>query len=350
MRRFLFTSAVVFFLFLVPVGHAQEADRVVRLFMSDGQFKSHPIRVYVTADIAEHMKPELRLTGRHTMTDQKEGGDRLLKPVVVARHQTWMAVVEGEKVSCQGTLLLFDLNHYPIPFYKAMMRLTPTLKWQAYGSILTSTRMAVGDREVYVGNSVGAFGWSLLLIAMLVLFIGLMARGFKGRAADLFRSPDGYLSLWRTQLAAWTVAIGGVTVGYGMIRLEVPQIPESLVALMGLSLATGGISYARASGAPVRNAVSVASPAGPGTARLPRLRLSDLVVDTRMGSDDGDLSIAKAQMVFWTGLMLTLFVTKSMLDGTLWEVPWQMVTLMGMSQAGYLGPKLYRGRPSNECG
>lgn len=30
------------------------------------------------------------------------------------------------------------------------------------------------------------------------------------------------------------------------------------------------------------------------------------------------------------------------LEGALWEVPWQMVTLMGMSQAGYLGPKFVK--------
>jgi hypothetical protein len=53
-----------------------------------------------------------------------------------------------------------------------------------------------------------------------------------------------------------------------------------------------------------------------------------------------ELSIAKAQMVFWTGLMLALFVIKSVLDGRLWDVPWEMVALMGMSQAGYVSGSL----------
>jgi hypothetical protein len=30
------------------------------------------------------------------------------------------------------------------------------------------------------------------------------------------------------------------------------------------------------------------------------------------------------------------------MEGALWEVPWQMVALMGMSQAGYLGPKFVK--------
>jgi hypothetical protein len=45
-------------------------------------------------------------------------------------------------------------------------------------------------------------------------------------------------------------------------------------------------------------------------------------------------------MFFWTVLMVTLFLIKSILNGVVWEVPWQMVTLMGISQAGYLAPKI----------
>ncbi len=72
-----------------------------------------------------------------------------------------------------------------------------------------------------------------------------------------------------------------------------------------------------------------------------RAQLGDLVADHL-----GEISIAKAQMVFWTGLMLVLFLTKSTIDGVLWEVPWQIVTLMGMSQAGYLGPKFVKHKVS----
>jgi hypothetical protein len=53
-----------------------------------------------------------------------------------------------------------------------------------------------------------------------------------------------------------------------------------------------------------------------------------------------ELSLAKAQMLFWTVLLLVLFVSKSILDGVVWEVPWALVALMGFSQAGYLAPKI----------
>jgi hypothetical protein len=45
-------------------------------------------------------------------------------------------------------------------------------------------------------------------------------------------------------------------------------------------------------------------------------------------------------MIFWTLLLLVLFVAKSILDGVIWDVPWPLVALMGFSQAGYLAPKL----------
>ena len=45
-------------------------------------------------------------------------------------------------------------------------------------------------------------------------------------------------------------------------------------------------------------------------------------------------------MLFWTILLLVIFLSKSILDGAIWEVPWPLVALMGFSQAGYLAPKL----------
>ena len=54
---------------------------------------------------------------------------------------------------------------------------------------------------------------------------------------------------------------------------------------------------------------------------------------------EGELSLSKAQMIFWTILLVILFVSKSVLDGAIWEVPWALVALMGFSQAGFLVPK-----------
>lgn len=44
-------------------------------------------------------------------------------------------------------------------------------------------------------------------------------------------------------------------------------------------------------------------------------------------------------MSFWTILLPVLFVSTSIVDGVLWDIPWPLVGLMGVSQAGYVLPK-----------
>lgn len=312
----------------------------VHLYMPDGQLLSHPIRVYVTPDIPESLDPRLRLAGSHEVTQKLPGEDELIKPVVLATHQSWQETVLGQKVTRTGTLLLFDLRSYPIHPFKATVRLTPTLYWKAAPQDRGRNRKAVGGKEVYIGKSTGVIGYTLALVAALLIFIMAVSRAVKGKAIFLLCGSDGKLSLSRSQMALWTLAIGGVLFGYGLFHIDVPEIPDSLVALMGLSLATTGISYARVSkltAAPASTPAAAApAPAAPPSAPS-GARLGDLVADS-----SGELSIAKAQMIFWTGLMLVLFLTKSVMEGALWEVPWQMVTLMGMSQAGYLGPKFVK--------
>jgi len=236
-----------------------------------------------------------------------------------------------------GTLLIFDLTDYPIPRYKAMTRVTPILIWKENDS----ERTAVATHEIYLADTVGTLIWTLVLDLSLVIMIALVSGREKRNPLYLFCGPEGRLSLWRTQMAAWTVSIGSLVVAYGLIRLEIPDIPHSLVALMGLSLATGGIGYigGKETEAATKQAAGSQSPRRP--------RLSDLLLDFTDKPIEGELSIAKAQMVFWTGLMLALFVTKSALDGVLWDVPWVVVALTGMCQAGYVSPKLVRDKPKN---
>jgi hypothetical protein len=141
---------------------------------------------------------------------------------------------------------------------------------------------------------------------------------------------DGHLSLAQTQIACWTVVVGGIVLGYGLIKLEIPDIPTSLLALMGASLATGGIAFFQDA-----KKQNVAVDAGAPTPQFAP-SWSDLV----RVFPSGELSLSKAQMLFWTVLLLVLFISKSMLDGGIWEVPWPLVALMGFSQAGYLAPKI----------
>lgn len=154
-----------------------------------------------------------------------------------------------------------------------------------------------------------------------------------GNPLFLLAGVDGHWSLAQTQIACWTVAVGSVVLGYGLIKLEIPTIPSALLVLMGTSLATGGLAFFQ----DTRNQQSATNV---GVAPVRRhLAVSDLVHVFPPGQPPQP-SLAKAQMLVWTVILLVLFVSKSIFEGKIWEVPWPLVALMGFSQAGYLAPKL----------
>jgi hypothetical protein len=249
------------------------APAPVKLFMPDGQLRSHAIRVFVTENLRGEQKPELR--------------------------------------------------------WKPMLRVRPAVYWQDGGG----ERVVVGETEVNVGDIVPAFCWTASIVVASVLVLVLMAKLAGSSAWRFLTGVDGRLSLAQTQVALWTFVIGSVVLGYGLVKFEVPDIPASLLALMGASLATGGIAYFKDS-----KKQQTAAAAGPAPAPG-RISLGDLV-RTSSGGETSELSLAKAQLLFWTVLQLVLFLFKSVLDGVIWEVPWPLVALMGFSQAGYLAPKL----------
>jgi hypothetical protein len=330
-----------------------------RVFMPDGQFKSHLLRVFVTKDLTQADKPVLSLLSGEYLLKQRTNGFAQEAPAVeVARFQNWTEKSpNGIHIPHTGTLLLFDLRATPFPFIKACIRFTPVLKWGA------PEQTAIGESPIYLGNQTGAILWTLGILSLLATTVHQFTRrsnpspafGFWPTIGRLLQSPDGRVSLSKTQAAAWTLCIGAIVFYFGLTRLQTPTIPESLVALMGLSLATRAISLAKERQSPEITGRSIhtegATVTTPDTplAESTRIRidpppvvakpqLSDLI---HTGDKDGNPipSIIKAQMFFWTCLVIILFCVKSILDGILWDVPWQLVTVMGMSQTTYMLPK-----------
>ncbi len=349
--KFVAVIASLLFAGFVPARSAPITNESAQLYMPDGQMQSHMIRVFINKDITESMKPELVLHGDHTLTQTLPWENSPIPVYRLSRNHLWMQKVDNQAMPTQGTLMLFNLQKCKAPPYKAMIRITPTLTWKEGDQ----TFNVIGENEVYLAYPIAAALWSGGVIVAIAIFIAFMswktttginrpplARIFAGLA-----NPDGSLSMWRAQLAAWTLAIGGVVFGFGLIRLEVPEIPETLIALMGLSLATGGLSAIKQPPGPDKKRKTAADDHGSSKAAttehkqivfLP-MRLSDLVTNFNKETKLREVSVAKAQMVFWTILTLGIFLTKSITDGTLWPVPWQLVALMGMSQAGYVTPK-----------
>jgi hypothetical protein len=303
------------------------------IYMPDGQLHSHPIRVYVTQDILSSQNPKLYLLRSHLLghavTEQEKREATPEKPSIVAPGQQWMESFEGQPAPRKGTLLLLDLTGLKFGL-KPMLRVTPMVTWTDGGV----DRFAVGSGEVNVGNIVAAILWTLFVLGLALAVIIWLSRRAKGGPLTFLTGADGHLSLAQTQIALWTVAVGGVVLGYGLIRVDIPDIPASLLVLMGASLATGGIGFFQDT---QKKQAAVNSGA---TLRNGGLALVDLVRVFSATEQPPELSLAKAQMLFWTVLLLVLFVAKSILDGAIWDVPWPLVALMGFSQAGYLAPKL----------
>jgi hypothetical protein len=315
------TSAVLLLALLAQIPDTDQPDPV-RLFLPDGQLTTHDLRVFVSTDLSAANQPQLILLGAPT--------ERPIQHVGLARNQEWVYTLGGQRATTAGTLLLFDLQQLrdTVPFYRARVRVTPMLRWtvaDASGRIDTVT--AIAADPINIGNELGAILWTALVVIVVVAIVVSLARLTQGKSAvDLIRAANGRLSLSRTQVAAWTVAIGAVVLGFGLIRLTVPEIPETLIVLMGLSLGTGGVSYAWSSEAEKQRG------------ERDRWSWGDLL----RGLDNNGLptlSIARAQMLFWTVIILVIFGVKSIGEGQIWPVPWQLVALMGISQAGYLSTK-----------
>jgi hypothetical protein len=311
----------------LPATFAASEAETPQLFMPDGQLKSHTVRVYVTHDISVDQQPRLRLLRSHAVTKKAVDESRPLEPAVVALGQQWVERVGGQDLRRRGTLLLFDLSNLDFR-YKAMLRVMPVVSWTEGGL----KHIVVSPSEVNLGNIVAATGWTTLVVGIVVLLIIFLSWRHTGNPLQLLTGVEGHLSLSKMQVACWTVVVGGVVLGYSMVKFEVPEIPTSLLALMGASLVTGGVGYFRDA-----KQVQAMSAGGSQTPTAPKL--ADLLSAFAPGQA-AKLSLAKAQMLFWTLLLIVIFVSKSILDGTIWNVPWPLVALMGFSQAGYLAPKL----------
>lgn len=304
---------------------ALSVEPVIRLYMPDGQLKSHSIRVYVNRDIQSTQNPRLRLLRSHAVTTKAVNEAKLWEPGVVAPGQEWIESVGGQQIRRTGTLLLFDISDIDFKI-KPMLRVTPVVSWTEGGI----ERKTVGTSEVNIANIVAAVGWTSAIVGVTLLIVILLAWS---NPLLLLAGVDGHLSLSQTQIACWTVAVGSILLGYGLVRLAVPEIPPSLLALMGTSLTTGGVAF-------FKDTKTQQAAVTAGSTPLKRtLSLGDLVRVFTDGQPP-ELSLAKAQMLTWTVLLLVLFISKSVLDGAIWDVPWALVALMGFSQIGYLAPKL----------
>ncbi len=94
-----------------------------------------------------------------------------------------------------------------------MLRVTPVVSWTEAG--VSRTVVAV-------------LAWTFVVVGLTLLLVFGLAKRSGTNPLLLFAGVHGHLSLAQSQIACWTIAVGGVVLGYGLIRLQIPDIPESL--------------------------------------------------------------------------------------------------------------------------
>jgi hypothetical protein len=332
------------------------------MYVRDGQLRSHLFNIFVTAQLEPSMHPRLSFVGAHLLTKKSDLETRVFSDPVMASHQMRPVMMGDTEVQASGTVLMFALPPAKTLDFKSAVRLLPILSWgepaPAPGKP-SQEKSLIAEADVYLGNLGMAAAWTAATMLVLVVLLlswstakSKVIRTFQPKPwLLLITGPDGYLSLWRAQLMIWTFAVGSLVFMYGLVQLKVPTIPETLVSLMGLSLATGvfgkmgqpPMSEAPPSPTPTPPAGNSPDPTGAKSAADTSAvspNWFDLISTWNADLKQVELSIPKAQMVVWTLLVVLLFCIKSVLGGELWDVPWELVALTGFSQAGYLGDKV----------
>lgn len=177
--------------------------------------------------------------------------------------------------------------------------------------------------------SSNAAGWAAGLLAALVVLLTFRVRTSpdgKDPKLNFFQSPDGVYSVSRFQVWLWTIVI---LFSYGYLFLSrgvSPDFPESIWALLGISVASIGTA----------TAIAVKSPPASVPEHWQKPKQSPLV---SMLSEDGKPSIMRLQLFVWTIATVVFFVSYLKTNGELWNVPSNLLILMGISHGGYLVDK-----------
>lgn len=313
------------------------------LTVADGQILSRDIVVRVTPDLPDGAEPELFLDNSWAAD-----GKPLELPLLGLGHdQVWTETNSvGTQISRSGTIAWYRVPAAMRPsFLTPQGYAMPRLQWRDGNTVRVV--MLEGRKAVGFGNLSGGWFWTGILTLGTALALAMLARASGRSPSAYLHDTLGYWSLSSFQILLWTLASGAVVSLLALMRLQLPSIPDSLVILMGLSLATAGGS-ALLTKAPVLAPIIPTTEDGDG-GEQPAAGLIEPpsspweAVAGMVYEGPRQLSLARGQMLFWTVIMVAVFLVKSVSDGIVWEVPWQMVALMGLSQAGYLASKKVSG-------
>jgi len=328
-----------------------------QLYIKDGQVTCYKFQVFVQGlDLTEDNLPLLSFEIIHLFRQDNELGVDLgnisgnqdmtttwrdlkgwIKPDDVYPNQNHVFEEDGKQIPLQGTLLLFDLEKTVGAevasidpervevilgdTIQPVVRVIPRLIYftaDANGN--QTVRNKLTTNPIYVGSRWRGFCWALFAVLITVGVIVLISWR-SGNALGVLKSSAGNYSLARIQVCAWTIAVGWTVIAEGLLQLTLPEIPHTLVVMMSLSLFTAVAQNTKENSQRAK------------TGKAPEDDAADGFI---FDASTRTVSLPKVQMLFWTVLMIGMFLWKTLLEGDLWPIPQEMVVLMGASQGGFL--------------
>lgn len=337
MRRFALFLIILSLLLIVALQARADEPPSYRLIMEDGQILSHGLVVKIPADIPSAASPELILESDHALLKEGKFEVYRITATTVMRRQGWSEKdSSGNDIPHNGTVLRFRIDtQVRIPFYKANLLVNPRVEWKVEQGGRVENHVAALDGRIGIANLFGVWVWTISVLMITVAMVLVVAIGAGLKIPDLLVA-DGQMSLSRFQVLLWTLATGTVVMALALQRFEAPTIPESLVVLMGLSLMTAGGAVLAGKGGTQSQAQTNGESTRLVTPALAEPQSTWAMIAGMICEEPNRLSLPRTQMFFWTIILLVVFLAKSIPYGIIWDVPWQMVTLMGLSQAGYV--------------
>ena len=213
-------------------------DAVPRLYIPKGQIFTRPFSVYiVNEEIMDEMKPAL------TLTIISENRELSFKPNRIFPKQKWIVKEAGKEVGLAGTLMIFDISDVDIPIYKSCLKAKPIVEWN--DKYVDQIRKMTQD-EIFIGNLLASIAWTFLVFLLFLFITYLITKEDDKKIVGLISTSDGMLSMSLFQMAIWTIAVGFMVFCFGILYLEIPEIPETLIWLMGMAAGSSTVGHYQA--------------------------------------------------------------------------------------------------------
>jgi len=322
----------------VQVSAPVQKHQDLTLFIPSGQLSNQMFKVFIpNIELSREMDPKLFL--------KMNSIEQSFSPVIVSPDHIMVKKVEEEEIREVGTLMMFNINKLKSSKYYASIRVVPQVKWiEGTGSHAREISL-VYDDYYFIGNNFGTFIWTTVIVASILLLITLLlyARKKKEQWLGLISDTNGQVSMALLQMFLWTIAVSYMVLAFGILRLNVPNIPNTLITLMLFAAATSTAGHIQTK-VQLRKEGKLKS-----ELKLDNVKPEANVTQKKEGfwakfstvfyADKYSEypSMAKVQVLIWTIITLVLFVYLSFKEGELWDVPNELVILMGISQATFLG-------------